>query len=187
MHEWAKSLHSINSSQVGTNGITIDSNNNSYVIGSYSIGGFVVDSDTLYSNSHHNNGNSYIAKFDQSGKLEWIRGLFMRNNSRSGNTVLSLLDIKTITDNKILIVGRFTTNSNHRLILNQTDSINQSYGGQTAFYVIYDSLGNITKFGKVFEGGFTSFPANQQILTIDNQKNIYYTCRTNAAGFFHSD
>src|SRR5690606_15633521 len=122
--------------------------------------------------------NGYIAKLDSLGNPIWVRTHYMYSINTSNSPLLFITNIKTITDNKILAYGYLRGSGvgiSTVLKLSPSDSIvssNLTNLDYTGFYIIYDSLGNIFKHGKVCQGriGFITSPGQ---LDIDSKKNIY--------------
>ncbi|MBX2986210.1 MAG: hypothetical protein KF882_09630, partial [Bacteroidia bacterium] len=200
-HEWVTTLFAPNKIQIPflpTMAMSLDSNNNSYVLGAFSPD-FVIDKDTILHNGGGYLANSFVAKFNPSGDVKWVNTMYLYTNSIDPTSLrLFAYNINTISDNKIIVHGYFQrgglaaeSNVTTILKLSKTDSIintNSNNQNIIGFYAIYDSIGNVIKCNKLFEGGLSSSNLNGQV-AIDDQKNLYILTQINKAtsGTFFSN
>ncbi len=147
--------------------VATDSNNNVYVVGTY-------QSNITFSSSNNNilnlntNGNkdSFIAKYDQTGNLLWVKSIGGSNNDE-------IISIKIGNNGKIYLVGTFmgvvdfdpsATTAN--LSGNFSESI---------FIGSYDLDGNYIWAKKIDTGGLIYTTDIKRSIFLDNSNNLYLT------------
>lgn len=84
---------------------------------------------------------AYIAKFDTSGTFHWAKYFGVNG----WDSHIQIYDVHAVSDNDILVLGNsFTQSVANRIYLQDAPTlIGTSTGGQDAFVVCYDSLGNV--------------------------------------------
>ncbi len=136
--------------------ITIDSNSNIYITGSYD-GTLSVESLTISSTGHH---DVFIAKLNVMGSIQWLKSGGSNGTSRDVGYGIAL-----DSNNNIAVVGSINGNANFDgLTLN-------SLGNSDGFIAQYDNSGNI-QFLKSLGGG-----GNDLIngVGFDTNNNMYIT------------
>lgn len=144
-HEWAKSIGASRGGTSDGQSLSIDSNNNVYITGTY-LDTLFIDGQTFAPSSYKS--GSFIAKFNKVGKLKWCRTINIKSTT-SGVGYQTNKQIKFIYPNQILVYGTF---SESVLKLSAKDSISNPSLLGVGYVVIYDTLGNLVKYFKVFEG-----------------------------------
>lgn len=157
---WVWQSYSIGAALNGIQSIQVNKSGDILVAGVTIGGASVLSGDTV----NITPGGTYIAKFDQSGTLLWVR-------PSTHSTALPYLQ-NVIVDKKgySYIVGCF----NDSLVFNSY-SLYSSSGISDIFFVKYDSSGNViwakqSLSSKTNKGGGECYSA-----TIDNSENIYLT------------
>ena len=185
-HEWYNTFNS--NAQTGSstyaNGLTIDKNNNKFIVGTF-INDFTIQEDTIrYRNNYTSNvNNSFISKLDSQGNVVWTKTHYLYSSMQPSQQMpaLVLANVKPLSNNRILICGSFYRGNGTVgvtvLKLSPTDSIvHSSFQSYISYYAIYDSIGNITKFGKFCANNHLFLATNSQ-LDIDAEENIYINIR----------
>jgi gliding motility-associated-like protein len=174
-HEWANHFGNSTNSSVTPACISIDSNGNSYITGRFG-NDFIVDNDTITFTSNYSSGsiNGFVSSYDNTGKHKWSKSFYMYslNFSGNGSPNINFTDVKAINNNKILVVGDFSSRGTATILkLSNTDSIINNETITTArvsFYLMFDSSGNLLDYNKITQGVLI----NGSIDT-DSDKNIY--------------
>lgn len=156
MHEWAKSFtpdSAFTNGYSSVNAIDIDSNDNSYVVGYY-IRSFFIDT---FSVSASGGRDAFVSKIDRDGNVKWIKTIYVKNGG-SNNLIIS--NIRVLANNRVVVYGMWLISGNSQtkiLKLSPNDSLiatslTNNNSQTTLFWAEYDSLGNVTRYGKVLEG-----------------------------------
>jgi len=165
---WAKKAGGNGIDEAG--GIAADGIGNLYICG--------LNSSTAFFETDSIPAGGFIAKYDTSGALVWVKNRFRYWHSGSVNAEIIPTDIKVYNSN-LLICG---TSFNDTLIVDTITRFTQvTYSNSCA--MAFDTSGNI-KWLDVFGGGNSTVGYD---FTIDNSGNMFIAGAFNYPGYFGHD
>lgn len=157
--QWGKKYG--NTGNTGSIGITVDTQNNPYVIGSFT--GFSLNFDSITLNNvmgGDNPHNIFITKYDNEGNVIWAK-------SAGGSEYEVPYDIVADEENNIYISGVFTS---PELTLGSIILINGSVDGNNDSYIVkLDEMGSYIWACSIDGSGL----AYANTLSIDSNNNLY--------------